>query len=62
MDVPYGLGVDHAEGMTLFSKDGEKVQSLLIVYDSASESRKLKDHTMVADILQPPKKSVPKKT
>ncbi|MES2661867.1 MAG: DUF3616 domain-containing protein [Pseudomonadota bacterium] len=60
-DVPYGQGVDHAEGMTLFSKDDEVEQSLLIVYDSASKSRQLKEHTMVADIMQLPKTSVPKK-
>ena len=55
MDVPYGQGSDHAEGMTLFSKDGKTAHSLLIVYDSASESRQLEDHTMVADILHMPK-------
>ncbi len=61
IDVPYGQGVDHAEGMTLFSTDGETAHSLLIVYDSASESRQLKEHTTVADILRIPKKSVLKK-
>ena len=61
VDVPYGKGVDHAEGMTLFSKDGETAQSLLIVYDSAAENRQLKAHTMVADILQLPKTTTPAK-
>lgn len=50
LDVPYGQGVDHAEGMTLFSPDGGKARSLLVVYDSASESRQLGESTVVADV------------
>ena len=62
VDVPFGQGVDHAEGITLFSKDESTPQSLLIVYDSASESRQLKESTMVADIMQLPKSSKLKKS
>jgi hypothetical protein len=50
LDVPYGQGVDHAEGMTLFSPDGGTARSLLIVYDSASESRQLGESTAAADV------------
>ena len=61
VDVPYGQSVDHAEGMTLFSTDEGAPRSLLIVYDSASESRQLKENTVVADFLQFPKTSKLKK-
>jgi hypothetical protein len=57
MDVPYGQGVDHAEGMTLFSPDGGPASSLLVVYDSASESRQLGESTMVADVFPMPRAS-----
>jgi hypothetical protein len=50
LEVPYGQGVDHAEGMTLFSPDGGKARSLLVVYDSASESRQLGASTVTADV------------
>ena len=61
VDVPYGQGVDHAEGMTLFSTDEAAPRSLLIVYDSASDGRQLKGNTAAADLLQLPKTSRPKK-
>ncbi len=61
VDVPYGQGVDHAEGMTLFSTDEAAPRSLLIVYDSASEGRQLKGNTVAADLLQLPKTSRPKR-
>jgi hypothetical protein len=57
VDVPYGQSVDHAEGITLFSTDAGAPRSLLIVYDSASESRKLKENAVAADFLQLPKTS-----
>ena len=50
LDVPYGQGVDHAEGMTLFAPDGCTARSLLVVYDSASENRQLGEGTAVADV------------
>ncbi|HSH73112.1 MAG TPA: DUF3616 domain-containing protein [Methylophilaceae bacterium] len=50
MDVPYGKGVDHAEGITLFSQMNGKASSLLVVYDSASESRQLSESSAVADV------------
>jgi len=60
LDVPYGQGVDHAEGMTLFSPDGGKARSLLVVYDSASESRQLGESTMAADVFLLPRTSEPR--
>ena len=62
VDVPHKTGTDRAEGITLFSTDKSVSSSLLVVYDSASESRQLKANTMVADIMQLPKTSKPKKT
>jgi len=55
LDVPYGQGVDHAEGMTLFSPDGGTARSLLVVYDSASESRQLGGSTVAADVFLLPR-------
>ncbi len=52
LDIPYGQGVDHAEGMSLFTSDGGKPQSLLVVYDSASESRQLGASTITADLFE----------
>jgi hypothetical protein len=54
LDVPYGQGVDHAEGMTLFSPDGGTARSLLVVYDSASESRQVGESTVAADVFPLP--------
>ncbi len=50
LDVPYGQGVDHAEGMTLFSLHGDQASSLLVVYDSASTVRQVGVCTMATDI------------
>jgi uncharacterized protein DUF3616 len=61
LDVPYGQGVDHAEGMTLFSPDGGKARSLLVVYDSASQSRQLGESTLAADVFLLPRTSEPRR-
>jgi Protein of unknown function (DUF3616) len=50
LDVPYGQGVDHAEGMTLFSFNGDQPCSFLVVYDSASTARQVGGGTTTADI------------
>jgi hypothetical protein len=54
LDIPNGEGVDHAEGMTLFSAEGGKAQSLLVVYDAAAEQRKQGDNAVMADIFPLP--------
>jgi hypothetical protein len=56
LEVPYGQGVDHAEGMTLFAPDGGTARALLVVYDSASESRQLGESTVTADVFLLPRR------
>lgn len=51
LEVPFGQGEDHAEGITLFSPDGGPPNSLLVVYDAASKSRQSGQSTVTADIL-----------
>ena len=57
LDVPYGRGDDHAEGLTLFSWDGGKASSLLVVYDAASETRRLGVNQVAADVFRLPRAS-----
>lgn len=49
--LPVGDGVDHPEGITLFSSNGGDPDSLLVVYDSPSEERQDKDGGVRADII-----------
>ena len=46
--VPNGVGVDHAEGITLLSDP----KRLLIVYDSPGEERKISDRAIKADVFE----------
>ncbi len=59
LHVPFGNGVDHAEGISLFKDAGSKQQSLLVVFDSASVRRQLGESTLTADVypMHPAKKS-----
>lgn len=50
LDIPYGQGDDHAEGICLYTPDGNNASSLLIVYDAAAPSRHLGHSTMIADV------------
>lgn len=50
LDLPYGQGEDHAEGMTLFAPDGGPARSLLVVYDSAAERRQSGESSLVVDV------------
>jgi hypothetical protein len=55
MDVPFGKGDDHAEGMTLYSSSGGgEFDSILVVYDSASQYRKVKENSLVVDVFRFP--------
>jgi len=54
LDIPYGEGVDHAEGLSLFSIDGSEAHQIIIVYDSASKSRRPGENTMLADVFTLP--------
>ncbi|RMN06055.1 hypothetical protein ALQ65_100889 [Pseudomonas syringae pv. coriandricola] len=53
MEVPFGQGVDHAEGMCLFGTDEQAGDELLIVYDAAAPSRKRGDTDVEADLFTP---------
>lgn len=59
LDIPYGEGVDHAEGMTVFTPDGGTANSLLVVYDSTSESRRLGGSAVAADVFPLPRTRAP---
>jgi hypothetical protein len=53
LDVPYGAGVDHPEGVTFISSAGQP-PALLVVYDSPSSERKkgLPDAAVRADVFE----------
>ena len=55
-DIPFKKGKDHAEGMTFFSGEGLEGASLLVVYDSASDSKERQpgENVLVADIFKLP--------
>jgi len=59
LDIPYGQGVDHAEGMTLFTPDAGKTQWLLVVYDAAAEQRKQSGNAVLADAFPLPDADAP---
>ncbi len=50
-DLPFIVGVDHAEGVTLFPCLGQS-DSLLVVYDSADPARKIKLNGVYADVFK----------
>ena len=50
LTVPNGIGVDHAEGITLLTDP----KRLLIVYDSPSADRKISDTAVKADVFELP--------
>lgn len=50
LEVPFGQGDDHAEGMCLFDAGGQGGEVLLIVYDSAAEGRKHGEADVEADL------------
>ncbi|MES2757355.1 MAG: DUF3616 domain-containing protein [Pseudomonadota bacterium] len=54
LDVPFGHGTDHAEGMTWLSPPGGGDPALLVVYDSASDKRQVGPHSVCADIFEIP--------
>ena len=52
LEIPYGNGDDHAEGMTLFS-DITGLPSLLVVYDSPAQTRlPLGEGSVAADVFK----------
>jgi len=48
--IPFGQGVDRAEGITLFSISQDEIPSVLVVYDASSEDRKTGSRTLRADV------------
>jgi len=50
LDLPFGHGVDHPEGMSLYTHDDGKAQGLLVVHDAAAPSRQIGESTLVADV------------
>jgi hypothetical protein len=59
LDLPFGEGVDHPEGMTLFSAHAGDEEALLVVHDSASPSRQIGESILVADVFPLPKRANP---
>jgi hypothetical protein len=53
--LPYGEGVDHPEGMTLFHDKLGAGDELLVVYDSASPARQIGESTVLADVFALPR-------
>ncbi len=51
LEIPYGIGDDHAEGMTLFN-DINQIPSLLVVYDSPAKRRLEGDAEVIADVFK----------
>jgi hypothetical protein len=49
VDLPYGVGVDHAEGIGLLGHRGD--QRLLVVYDSPAPERLGHDGSVTADVV-----------
>ena len=54
LTLPFGHGVDHPEGMTLFSDKKRHDDELMVVYDAASPSRQIGDSIIVADVFALP--------
>ncbi len=55
VEVPFGKGTDHAEGMTLLPLDDKGRRSLLILYDAPSNERKKSgkgEATLRADVFE----------
>lgn len=54
LNLPYGEGDDHAEGMTLFAPVAQQ-PSMLVVYDSPTKTRLNQSNSVLADVLKLPK-------
>jgi hypothetical protein len=50
LEVPFGQGNDHAEGMCLFESGKQRGEVLLILYDAAAQSRKHGDTDVEGDL------------
>jgi len=54
LELPFGTGCDHAEGMTLFAPDGG-APALLVVYDSPAPKRQVGASGLLADVFALPR-------
>jgi len=61
LDLPFGQGVDHPEGISLYSHADGSEQGLLVVHDSAAPSRQIGESTLVADVYPLPKRKTKRK-
>ncbi|ROZ74440.1 DUF3616 domain-containing protein [Ramlibacter sp. WS9] len=52
LEVPYGKGCDHAEGIALFRSKGSAKAELLVVYDSPAPRRQVGGNGLVADLFE----------
>lgn len=54
LDIPYGIGNDHPEGMTLYTMNGQTGDAVLVVNDAAAESRQPTAYSLLADVFRLP--------
>ena len=54
LELPYGVGVDHAEGMALMMAGTAGAEALIVVYDAASAARQPGPSAMIADVFPLP--------
>ena len=52
LQIPFGKGEDHAEGMTRYSTNNNKATALLLVNDAASANSKKEEHILIANIFE----------
>ncbi len=50
LEIPYGKGCDHAEGIALFQSKGRDKPELLVVYDSPAPRREIGGNGLKADL------------
>lgn len=50
VELPYGEGCDHPEGMALFQREGDADPSLLVVCDKAAKARQVGEDGVKADL------------
>lgn len=54
LDLPFGVGCDHAEGMTLLAAEGDGPVRLLVVHDQPAAARQRGESTLLADVFELP--------
>ena len=54
LTLPYGQGVDHPEGLSLYCDQLGTGDEVIVVYDTASPARQIGDSTVLADVFSLP--------